>query len=1338
MKKVNTLYKTIFIVIAILSLFVTSCANLFDNQLKEKATLYFSLNDTDARAVAPSYDFETFTDFSLIGKKGSEAEKKLGEWANYNSLNTASVKIGAGSWSFTLNAKKGSEDFSATTTAIVKDGDQITLKFVLTHASSTAKGGVNISIKYSLNTSITKVEYKLTKLDATKSEIDAKIEGDEINSKVINIQKEGLAAGKYLLECNFYSDAEDVGSYYEIILVESGMTTEFDYEIPYLKGSVKNGKVASTRKGNLDYIFNTSSLGTTTITIKRSEWNKLCNDYRYFFKNENCVHAESYSYEKDGELWKLNNVGFRLRGNTSRFCPQGYDNGNIQDQANASWSSDYYNYANQPNNDYRQTHFKVDFEEFCEDGQEQKMAGCLKGMALKRMDNLCAKEIFCYDLFRKNGIWTAPRASHTRVILKIKEDESDNTVTTVDYGVYEMFEEVNKQSLKARDKDENTAENAWKNSKGNLWKCSNDLTDSQTKGIGIEDIRIIYKGESVPAGMKTNGREDSERIGHVWNNYNMDLKTNKSDFAAAETELRAFIAELNTLPTASSDTDIASINSIKAFYEKWFDVDFFLKTYAINIACGMDDDYWGNANNYYLYFDTDSKGSGKVYFIPFDYDNTLGASINGDKEGFKHNPLEWGRGKKRPLMDKLLSVPQYREKFKDYLLEVTDNEYWETERCQSLFRTWGAMCNSYMNSPDLNFHIGVSEFRDMTSWNPEGFSIFGEPNVFDATYYYLRKNLGVDVSDHKYAIYDPEPLPESDAPAENPQTSTGDSSIPDGEKVTVSNSSGDTETHFTISVTPKYNGLYIEKTHHSIWEHVTIHIMDVTDNLENVRIVTDHLHNEFLYPFVQKGHEYKVWITAQHGNWTGWADSSRSELKTTALGGLGNYRVTYSDYRYDGPSYSLVFDDLSYTRPQLEGISTRVDASICSEGVWGPNQIYPGNIKFTNSTADLSPAAIFIGNHKRIHIVLTLKFKHNNIDYEYTIFENNNNTLINDDSLYTYVEDFDCEIKDNILTISNIVTTSEWDSLVNQYANNFEGITFIDFYRASDNANLGWSVFTGEIDLNKVFAGYRGVSKSDQFVFNLSFEFRNKENNKSETIVVIPAGATRAKNLHLTDDIVEYIELVTDSSKPGLNLKFNASKIPANADSRRIMISNSDGLYASYSDNTAGNTCYFPYVNPNSLYNVHVIYYWQGDEYSYKEFPYYNFTITSGLGEISKEDFTYKIENNHLIISKNSTDVFSNGGYTIQIGKVIGTGDNCFSCYACKVCSFEEGEVDIDLSECLNTSLSTSELLGFTMEYNVSSENSNGNWTYEIFPLNKPATFHLTSDITETSSNNEP
>lgn len=733
-----------------------------------------------------------------------------------------------------------------------------------------------------------------------------------------------------------------------------------------------NPNAAATRAASLDFIFNTQSLGVTTIVIKRSEWNKLCDDYRYFYKNENWVQAQDYIYEKDGVKWDLKNVGFRLRGNTSRYCPQGLDNGREQGQMNQDWNGTYYDTEGQPNDRYRQTHFKIDFEEFAGDDEEVKMSGCMKGVNLKRMDASCTREIFCYDLFHRYGIWTAPRASHTRVLFNFIEDienpEATEATTTVDFGVYEMFEDVNKQLLKARSQGEIEAQNAWKNNKGNLWKCSNDLTLRRSGEMGVEDIRIIRAGETQPSDMKKNGREDDYRVGYVWKNYSLDLKTNKDNFNSASSEFLNFINELNALPVASDENDTSSINTIKAFYEKWFDVDFFLKTYAVNILCGMDDDYWGNANNYYLYFDTGSKGSGKVYFIPFDYDNTLGCSIK--EGGFEHDPFDWGRGADRPLMDRLFMVPEYKQKFAKILLEISDKDSeWTFEKCSARFLAYKAMVEPYLDSDDITGRQGVTSWGDYT-WQPGGYSLTNESNnIFDATSMFLRLNLGEEIEE------------------------LNASSV----KQAIKNPNG-TYSDCELSVDVKDDGLYITKSHNPLWDHVSIYIYDKTDSKENVRIVTDADKNEFLYPFVKKGHLYTVGLSLQSSKNNWYYVDARNEgisVLVKAKGGDGNYRITNSGYYYDSSSYSIVFSELKFIYPEVEYENKVIKGTICNNGEWSEPRQYPYgltiNNSLTSSALSLKSQENFLRGKKKIFVVIDECFTYKNINYEYTIVANYGN-----------------------------------------------------------------------------------------------------------------------------------------------------------------------------------------------------------------------------------------------------------------------------------------------------------------------------------------------------------
>ena len=420
-----------------------------------------------------------------------------------------------------------------------------------------------------------------------------------------------------------------------------------------------------TRTENLDFIFGTDAVAEITLTIDRSEWDTLLKNYDTNDKNEDCIHAD-FNMTKGDYTWQAEDIGMRLRGNTSRIRPQQGDK-------------------------YYQAHFKIDFEEWIEDDtiEEGKLAGCMKGIILKRFkdDPTYVREVFGYNFFRKNGIWTAPRAGYTRLFINIIEE--DGKPTELDYGVYAMIEEINKQFLKERSEITPQIGTKFNGNKGNLWKCcwqssygASMATDFDAyRSFGVEEIFL----------------DESKSM-----RYDYDLKTNKDDLISARNEFIDFIYELNKLSTAEE---------IKAFYKKRMDVDLFLKTYACNVLLGMDDDYWNNMNNYYFYFDK----KGKCYFIPYDYDNILGTNCFDDTA--TRNPLEWGRvSVKAPLIEKLLSVPEYKQMYIDYLLELSeessfiDGSKTEIQRLQ-------AMVEDYVYSSDLTYTNTSSSIEDNTaSW----------------------------------------------------------------------------------------------------------------------------------------------------------------------------------------------------------------------------------------------------------------------------------------------------------------------------------------------------------------------------------------------------------------------------------------------------------------------------------------------------------------------------------------------------------------------------------------------------------------------------------------------
>lgn len=401
------------------------------------------------------------------------------------------------------------------------------------------------------------------------------------------------------------------------------------------------GPELGSRTESLNYIFGTDSVAEITLTISRKEWDKLCTNYDKNPKNEDCVHA-GFEMKKGDNTWQISDIGMRLRGNTSRRRPQ------VDDK-------------------YYQAHFKLKFEEWCDDsGEERKLAGCMKGLNLKRFkeDPAYVREVFGYNYFRRNGIWTAPRAGYAHLFINIEEE--DGTAKKLDYGVYAMIEEINKQFLKERSEPLQESETLgggnFSNNKGDLWKCCWQSSNGSSMATDYDGYRSF--------GVEEIFLDESKSL-----RYDYDLKTNKDELVRARSSFIDFIEELNKL---------GSEDEIKKFYESKMDVGLFLKTYACNVLLGMDDDYWRNHNNYYFYFDK----SGKAYFIPYDYDNILGTNCFSDTA--TRNPLDWGEGTyEAPLIEKLLSVPEFKQKYVDYLLELTEENVFVTENQTEITKLQG-------------------------------------------------------------------------------------------------------------------------------------------------------------------------------------------------------------------------------------------------------------------------------------------------------------------------------------------------------------------------------------------------------------------------------------------------------------------------------------------------------------------------------------------------------------------------------------------------------------------------------------------------------------------------
>ena len=357
----------------------------------------------------------------------------------------------------------------------------------------------------------------------------------------------------------------------------------------------------------LSYIWDENVIPEITISVSVDEWNRLLSLYDQNNSTKEYIHCD-ITYKKGSEVTTVSDAGIRLRGNTSRRRPEG-NGGEKHKSGNADW---------------HHCHFGVNLRKFNKDG-DHEIKGIRKFNLKWFKDDPCyARELFCYDLFRRAGVWTAAFDVYCRLWVHVEGDTS-----AAYYGVYEMIEPYDNKYLDKR-------EDLFGNTDGNLWKCSYD-------SHGPADL----------SNANANMGEDNDR-----DDFTYELKETGADFETAKAQLQDFILKL----TGKSD------ESFKKWIQEVCDVELFMRTYAVNVAVGMWDDHWNNGNNYYLYFNSQDKYAYKVFFIPYDYDNSLGTSNAYDAA--KQDPLNWGN--RGMLMKRMMKIPEFKQIYIDELKRLVD------------------------------------------------------------------------------------------------------------------------------------------------------------------------------------------------------------------------------------------------------------------------------------------------------------------------------------------------------------------------------------------------------------------------------------------------------------------------------------------------------------------------------------------------------------------------------------------------------------------------------------------------------------------------------------------
>lgn len=409
-------------------------------------------------------------------------------------------------------------------------------------------------------------------------------------------------------------------------------------DVNVLTDYILGGELPKPVKQGYDYVWDDEVIPEIHLSVSLSEWNRLLALYDANAYTTQYVMA-SISFVKEGETTVIDDVGLRIKGNTSRRRPEGW-NGQMHQRDNTDW---------------HHFHLGINLRKY-EDDDAHTIQDVRK-LHLKwfKDDPANVRELFCYDLFRRAGVWTAVRDQYCRLWIHVEGDSKEAY-----YGVYEMLEPIDKRYLKDR-------ETRFGSSKGYLWKCRNAAA-----GLNNPNGDIWY--------------DDDTDDRHAYT-----LETQTAEFDSARVQLIDFMNKLSRL----------NDNEFYTWIQSATDVDLLLKTYAVNVAVGMWDDYWNNANNYYIYFNSKHLHDYKFYFIPYDYDNTLGTSLRCgvQSDAGRQDPLHWGNDN-NPLIARILKYSDYKAKYVAYLKELVDNSKGLMNRAsaQARIRAWQARIEQYTDN----------------------------------------------------------------------------------------------------------------------------------------------------------------------------------------------------------------------------------------------------------------------------------------------------------------------------------------------------------------------------------------------------------------------------------------------------------------------------------------------------------------------------------------------------------------------------------------------------------------------------------------------------------------
>lgn len=365
--------------------------------------------------------------------------------------------------------------------------------------------------------------------------------------------------------------------------------------------------------------------------------------------------------------------------------------------------------------------FKIKFDEYVKD---QTWQG-LDEIVLNNMDsdNSYLKEYLSYDIMSYIGV-DAPLYTFANIDVNGKAWGLYLAVEVLEGSYLERTEDGEGEIYKPNNDDKMSMEGAGGNKSANEGTATNAATNPDAA-----------THQTQPAQKPTEGATGTEgqppmNAGNRGPGGGMNGAQNGVSLVYTDNEISSYSAIFDNAETKTTEEDnqrvITALENISTGtdLETYVDVDAVLKYFAAHtVVVNMDSYTSSMGHNYYLY-----EKDGQLSMLPWDYNLAFGGFQGGAASDVVNlaidTPLSGVSLEDRPILGKLLEVPEYKEKYHEYLQQIVDGYFADGKFEQKVSELDQLISDSVKNDPSAfatfkEYQASVAELKKIGTLRAE-------------------------------------------------------------------------------------------------------------------------------------------------------------------------------------------------------------------------------------------------------------------------------------------------------------------------------------------------------------------------------------------------------------------------------------------------------------------------------------------------------------------------------------------------------------------------------------------------------------------------------------------